>query len=417
MSAPTRVCLILLTAAGITALMLLVRDRSQLPIETGEFAPMRSSGASRFTSAEDCRACHPVIYSEWESSPHATSTRDPVYHMFVAVGAGTEPDNPECQRCHHPAPIFQTPLGRYPKSRAPDRDPGMGVTCLTCHVMGDQVAATGTSSSAPCQPVRVDALRSAAMCGGCHQNQQVRFQRKHEWEEWRERSVLTQDKTCVDCHMDAIERPIAKDGETRVGHGHSFAASRDPEFMRRAFDVDLQVVDRRVTLVLRNKGTGHKLPTGYRIRNLHLDVWVEPEDENAQRPWEDTYSLHREPRWGGTNTQLGDGEVRIHAFDPLPTAITEGRIKLEASYQYAPLQPATKLFEKEVTFPHPARPLPDAFVPPKIAAVPSQEPTRDAPQEGVAFVISLVVGSSLLLWLLGWFVARRSRSRRVYRAG
>lgn len=383
------------------ALTWFVDDRARRPIVDEDFTPLAPAGRSAFASTESCRACHPEIYAEWERSQHAFSPRDPVFTMFETTGMRVEPGNPECQRCHHPAPVFATALGQYPRPRPDERDTAMGVTCLTCHALGDRIAASATRDDVPCRPRREPALRSARLCGGCHQNQQVRLQRKHEYEEWLERSALTRDRSCVDCHMDVVERAIVPGGAPRRSHVHTFSTTRDPEFLQRAFAIDAQVLERRVVVTLRNLGTGHRLPTGYRIRQLHVDARIEAED-SGNILWKDTYSLHREPRYGGRNTQLGDGEVRIVRFDPLPDDVTHGVLRVSTELAYAPFQKPTKIHALERPFPHAPLPLPAEHVPGP--ALEADGGDANAANDSPAAARSLVVvlcAAFLLLWLLG----------------
>ncbi|MFC1587792.1 multiheme c-type cytochrome [Planctomycetota bacterium] len=295
-----RVTLGLILLAGLCGVLWMIRAKAGKPIEQGNLAPLAPSGKSPFKTTDDCRPCHLQIYEEWEYSLHALAVRDQIFLLYgSAVGTNPEEGNPECVFCHTPAPVLEGTIGRYPRSRPKENDPASGVNCLSCHVMGENVAGT-QGLSGPCNPVKTEIIGSPAFCGSCHQNQQVRMIRKHEWEEWRERSKKTENLDCVDCHMAPVKRSIAEGGEVRTGHKHDFNVIRNPEFLRTAFDVDMQVIDRQVVLAISNKGTGHKLPTGYRIRNLRFIAWVDGEDSKAEEPlWREVYGLKRQSQWGG----------------------------------------------------------------------------------------------------------------------
>ncbi|MFC1587791.1 hypothetical protein ACFL54_05735 [Planctomycetota bacterium] len=98
--------------------------------------------------------------------------------------------------------------------------------------------------------------------------------------------------------------------------------------------------------------------------------------------------------------------MRIHRFDPLPEEIVAGTVKLRCELSIAPLfgGPPTVIYEKEQSFPHAPRPLPEAVIPASLVDLKKDsENAQDKKPVGVAArIIAVVCAGLVLLWLLGW---------------
>lgn len=377
------------------------------PIETGDLAPVSTLGKTPFTSSMECKECHEEIWNEWASSLHAIATTDPIYRTFRNTGYGQGDMMAECDLCHIPTPVFEGELGKFPHTRTHESDPVPGVTCLSCHQMGDRVVGVqGLTGAGKCNPINDARLRESIMCGSCHKNQQLNLVRFHEWEEWQERSVHNADKHCVDCHMLPVERPLVNDGPVRTSHDHKMSVIHNSEFLRSGFDVDLQVIGSQVVMPVSVKDTAHYLPTGYRIRNLRFNLRID-NPEGGEPLWTGQFHAHKKSAWGGEETRLRDREVKIFRFD-LPAELNEGVVKLTVDYSIASIfgPPPTPIYEIEQAFPHEPRPLPEEVIPP---SVPKKEEVKvEAPDTSLDVGwFGYVFLGVLLLWLLGWGRAGR----------
>jgi len=89
---------------------------------------------AEFTSAQNCRKCHPVHFDQWAMSQHAYAQLSPIYmSMQKAVNHLTNKTNGDfCIRCHTQVgmikgeSIYDSNLDRHPMSRE-------GVSCIVCH--------------------------------------------------------------------------------------------------------------------------------------------------------------------------------------------------------------------------------------------------------------------------------------------
>jgi hypothetical protein len=214
-----------------------------------------------------CEGCHLEIAAEWRTSLHHRSHADPMVQRQLA----REPF-PFCRACHAPE--------ASPSGEGPPQLRRLGVGCVTCHVVGDQILAVhrseGTEHDGEHHPlVRSKALEGPSACGSCHE-----FAFPGELQ--RRAPLLMQstmqeharsahaDRSCSSCHM-----PLIKD-RTASGHrSHAFAASRDEALVRSAVIVEAApFVDNTLTLSLRPGSVGHAFPTGDMFRRLMLVIDV-----------------------------------------------------------------------------------------------------------------------------------------------
>ncbi|MCR4317580.1 MAG: HEAT repeat domain-containing protein [Planctomycetes bacterium] len=216
----------------------LVNIRSDLPYQTNE----------------SCRGCHGAIYEEWESSVHRMAFTDAIYqverhisqpatcrnnsagcHETLSLPEGALPrgfninekcatadtGNPDCLPCHTPTELFAVGIGNRPIVRADDHK--SGVNCLTCHSKpGTGMAATiqipvdkTDEIQDNCRPVYDFRAASNELCRPCHDQHETSL----EWNVYASR--VDSPKTCVECHMPSVQRPIVPGGPVRESHVHT----------------------------------------------------------------------------------------------------------------------------------------------------------------------------------------------------
>jgi hypothetical protein len=224
----------------------------------------------RFRTAEQCGECHREIYEEWKASYHGQAMSDPLFLELAPV------NKEECIRCHAPVPLrevdFDIPIARM--ERRED-----AVSCLTCHQRPDGMAGPFEGLSGACSPVYdPDQQNVVKMCFGCHNQHGT-------GDEWlngpygphASEPRLREAKTCLDCHMPEVERPLVPGGPVRKGRRHTWPGGHDLAHVRRAATVDVEVeplagAGFRFRCFVENVGAGHNIPTDARHRSF--DVYV-----------------------------------------------------------------------------------------------------------------------------------------------
>ena len=308
-----------------------------------------------------CAACHVAIAEEWRASQHRTSRTDDAMST-LSIFIRSDPAAPECVACHRPRPIPELPRtlddpGGATQSGAanplpwarPDRDED-GVDCAACHVRFGDVVGAGRSTAAArdragCLPQVEPMLRESLACANCHQSYLPGT--KHGFDEWAADGLTTQ--TCSDCHMPRVDGgPAGGPGQHR---SHTMPGGHDPAFVRAGMRLSLTAdrSARRVIATLENLGTGHRLPTGYRIRRVELRV-VLLDAVGTQLAMRD-YSLQKPTRWAGADGfQLPHGKTQefVFGFDDEQLWATAAVARVEALYKLWPRDDGVRVGEAEV---------------------------------------------------------------------
>jgi len=257
---------------------------------------------------EQCRACHPTAYKEWSGSMHAYAAEDPVFRA-MNQRAQRETENALgdfCVKCHAPLAVRE---GMTTNGLNLDAVPAKfkGVTCYFCHATtsvdgthnNPLVLATDDSlfgpfaDPAPGTPHKAiysrlldgTTLQSAAMCGSCHDIQNLQGAHvERTFQEWQGTlfSQPPNGQGCAGngCHMDTSDGVVSTtSSKVRRLHAHDFPAvdlavtpfpEAEAQQMRaqQLLDAVLQPtlcyndLTRRMELTLENVTAGHSWPSG-----------------------------------------------------------------------------------------------------------------------------------------------------------
>jgi len=217
-----------------------------------------------------CEGCHAEIAFEWRESLHAQAHTDPVYQRALAI----EP-LPFCQGCHAPE--------ANPHEPVPEAAAALGVACVTCHVLGDDLVGGGhersstfglaPSSRAPHPVVRDGRLGATSACAGCHEFEfpdraaRARPELMQSTVSEHARS-LERETACADCHMPKV----AGNGGHR---SHRFAGGRDENLVRGAVSVMAsRTAPSTLRVSLAPRRLGHAFPTGDLFRRVEVSAEV-----------------------------------------------------------------------------------------------------------------------------------------------
>lgn len=225
-----------------------------------------------------CAKCHEEVAREWASSTHAMAWIDPRYQEALA-----DMKRPEaCHNCHIPAPLHpQAADGKPPQKPATrplasaaadaprmDADVHYGVSCATCHEGKDGVILGPRGGPTDAHPTQKDDSftddGADRLCISCHATSvgPVVGVAK-DFVDTRQRQ--THGLSCVGCHMQPLERPIAaEEGKpahpSRSTRSHALQTPRDPAFAARAFAITVEPQGADGFLVALANTTGHRVP-------------------------------------------------------------------------------------------------------------------------------------------------------------
>lgn len=267
--------------------------------------------AETIRDARECQECHPAHYQEWSGSMHAYAAEDPV---FIAMNErGQRETDGElgdfCIKCHAPIAVREG-LTTDGLNVAELPVETKGVTCYYCHsvvdvtdthnaplTLADDLVLRGGLGDAVENPAHAstysplhdrDDLRSAQLCGACHDIvTPLGVELERTYQEWRSSlyagEVPGRQQTCGNCHMQGYDGTAADfDGVLfRRVHRHTFAAvdmalTDFPEKEAQAAEIQatldttllsqLEVCQGtgglNISYILENVAAGHMFPSG-----------------------------------------------------------------------------------------------------------------------------------------------------------
>lgn len=241
-----------------------------------------------------CVECHEAQAQEWAKSLHALAWIDPRYREELA-----DKKRPEsCHGCHIPLPVHEQDLAQKPAPRYPSpakdastelaaRDAHFGVDCYACHESkaGMMLGPYGIPTEAHLSEKSASFLPEgqSRLCITCHATSigpvigvAKDFADTRQWEK---------GKSCVGCHMQRVERPMAKQAgkpefPVRPGRSHELQTPRDPAFLARAFDITLEASAGGVVVAIVNT-CGHRVP-GLVERRIEISAEIVGAGEGAR---------------------------------------------------------------------------------------------------------------------------------------
>ena len=255
-----------------------------------------------------CADCHPAIYAEHEQSTHGRAYSDAEVRLATARF-----DLGDCIICHTPRPIFETGTGQNPTRRHHGLEEGN--TCMTCHWQPDYDY-NAFVGGAQCRDAFHPDVGTVEACASCHRNHGTPYQ----WE--KAPTGKASGRTCMDCHMEEIQRPVAVGGPVRPVLSHLFPGSRSDRQVKRAYRYSAALNGNAAEITIENKGAGHNFPTELKHRSVESLVIVRDKDgaevarsrQIFRDPYKRPYGLALP-----VNTQIPGGESRVHRV-PLPVA-------------------------------------------------------------------------------------------------
>lgn len=228
-------------------------------------------------SQASCKDCHRTYYEEWKKSQHAEAWNSPLYQTAIKTRKRKE----SCYACHVPDSVIEQ-APKKPKARADDFH--SGITCESCHRVGDKIGGPFGAKTQAHESVKHDFFggKDSGLCLACHDTNvgPVRALGKS----FAATKKAKQGKTCQHCHMPKRERTIANDpetgkptGEKRKARSHLILGPSDPEFLAKAFGLGVSGPKDGVAILQLQNRAGHRIPS-LKLRNFQVKFAVLAED-------------------------------------------------------------------------------------------------------------------------------------------
>ena len=256
--------------ALLLALLVLPCAREEWKLAQPKPAPDGRPGENPRWKEIACAGCHEDVAREWARTTHATAWLDPRYQEDLADRRKPE----ACHSCHIPEPLAGVDPGAKPAARdaAQKEWAHAGVDCASCHlgkereILGPLGAPTKAHAS-KASPAFTAAGQSQ-LCLSCHSTSVGPV--IGIGKDFVETRQAEQGRSCVGCHMQAVEREFVSDpalherlGDApyvkRAGRSHELQSPRDPAFLARAFTFTAHAGEKGTALLVRN-ACGHRVP-------------------------------------------------------------------------------------------------------------------------------------------------------------
>ena len=337
-------------------------------------------------SAEYCGDCHREIYDGWKQSVHARAMESRLFQDALKMAAADFGNDARkvCLRCHSPASALTDDLALSRKVS------WEGITCDYCHSIRE-VTTTGTNpvarveftgvKSGPYPDVVSPAHGTAfsnvhttsLVCISCHEyKNSLGFPVLTTFTEWKDGPYSKAGKECQSCHMFAAKGNVVDPRVKTVADNsinlHQMPGSHSVDQLNKAIRGQMSAFrdgdHLQVTVKLTNAGAGHSVPTGSPIRQLILEVRLDPYGGGKSFREERRYARTVADQKGAildrehlafvkaakvvTDTRLAPKETRVETFTfELPPG---KRARLEAilRYYYSPM--ASTEAQQEVRF-------------------------------------------------------------------
>jgi hypothetical protein len=255
------------------------------PIQPQGTPPEWFSLAEASLAPESCGMCHVRQFDDWRSSLHSRAIGAGILWQFHVMD---QAEANACMHCHAPlaeqkalmalefgwlnVPKLPPPAYVTPKLHR------QGLICAGCHVrahvrygpMPRKEILSPISDLLPHGGFQISAaFGDSRFCAACHQfapdgaslNGKLL---ENTYEEWRTTRYARDGQSCQSCHM--------------PDRRHLWRGIHDPEMVRRALNVDLQVVRRsegdfEAQVVIANVGAGHHFPT-YLVPEVKVELYL-----------------------------------------------------------------------------------------------------------------------------------------------
>lgn len=227
-----------------------------------------------------CSECHEKMFDEWKDSAHAQAKKSPLYARMHELAGDAS-----CDRCHAPL------AARVGNARVVDE----GVTCEVCHTI-DKVDVTTAGAGFKlrlgeqikfgplcdakdhyfhrmgCSPLHA----KAEVCAACHLYVRTAADGTQlpiytAYEEWHD-EYKNPKIPCQHCHMPGGRAEVATGAGERAGVPHHGLLGTSADLRKHALaaTATVRVQDGKalIDVTIRNKGAGHRVPTGSPDRRI-----------------------------------------------------------------------------------------------------------------------------------------------------
>jgi len=337
------------------------------------------------SSAEFCGDCHRAIEEGWKQSAHSQAVESRLFQDAMKLAETTYGVSARktCLSCHSPIAVQSGDLALVKKVS------WEGITCDYCHSIRD-VTLTGPNPKAtldyslvksgpwkdinsPAHGTVFSAVHTSALiCASCHEYRNpLGFPVLTTYSEWSKSAYGTANQSCQSCHMYQVKGKVVDPRVQRTGEAninlHEIPGSHSMQQLEKALHAQFSTTHEggrlQIVVEVTNRGAGHSVPTGSPMRQLILEVRVDPYGgtlKSDRRVFRRTVAdakgstIEREPQAfikGAkeiSDTRIPPGVTRKETFTFQVPQGTRTQVEADFIYYYSPM--ATTEAQQQIKF-------------------------------------------------------------------
>ncbi len=326
-------------------------------------------------SAEYCGDCHRAIYDGWKQSAHAAAMESRLFQDALKMADsefGSEARK-VCLRCHSPVAGMVDDFALIRKVS------WEGITCDYCHSIREVTLSAGNpkarvefsnvksgpkkDSVSPAHGTAFSEVHTSSLaCVSCHEYKNAQgFPVLTTYSEWSESPYAKQKMECQNCHMYSVRGDVVDPRVQRAtSEGinlHQMPGSHSVDQLNKAIRAQLSAEREgnriKVSVKVTNAGAGHFVPTGSPLRQLILDLRLEPFGGGSPQHEQRIYTRTIADAKGAVvqrehmaflkaaklvkDTRLAPKETRTETFLFLVPPGKQARLEANFYYYYSPM--------------------------------------------------------------------------------
>jgi hypothetical protein len=311
------------------------------PVPPQGAPPAAWSGLEASLRPEDCSACHPAQYEDWQTTVHSEAYSPGLSGQLVNWEQSSFGTVQSCLVCHAPLSEQSARLpddGEWTANPAYDADlRDHGIVCGACHVRGnrrhgpprrDGSVEPSPEGSPHGGVVRSSYFEDSRFCAGCHQfgpggaapNGKPLENTYWEWENSR---YADEGVSCQTCHM--------------PDRRHLWRGIHDPTTVRSAITIEwVTAEEREVGVRVTNTGAGHRFPT-YATPEVVVRLVLLDEEQQPIAGATAEHSIARRIAYqGGAWVELSDTRLAPDSAVLVALPLTDGARQVRAEILVKP---------------------------------------------------------------------------------
>lgn len=266
-----------------------IEEHWRFPISPQGKPPSSYSELEASLKPESCGTCHSEQYEGWKGSRHSLAMGPGISGQLHSPWLDEE-EEISCLNCH--APLAEQSRWISSNNGSPKKNAAFipslsskGIACAACHLRGHTRFGPKRRGESPDDPphdgfVEAEGFSDSRFCRPCHQfnegnNRVAGKLLQNTYAEWESSGYPEKGVHCQTCHM--------------PDRAHLWRGIHDPEMVKKGVDISAEKAGRRIDVVIKNSGVGHKFPSYVTPKVILRGVLLNNDGEEISETVDEAY--------------------------------------------------------------------------------------------------------------------------------